>query len=164
MMPIVLVALILLCVSHDLHAQYSTALGIRIGGTTGLTIKHQYRPSMMFEGIVGGFPNGFSLTGLVEKHQLAFNEPGLNWYYGGGGHVAVYNEGNYYYRFGREGTYRATNGVGFGIDGIVGLEYRLPDNIPIAFSVDLKPFVEVATGGYALFALDPSLGIKFIIR
>jgi hypothetical protein len=165
MLPCVLVALILIAPGNHVYSQsYTTALGIRLGGTTGLTVKHSYRPTMTFEGIVGGFPNGFSLTGLIEKNRLAFNEPGLNWYYGGGGHVAVYNSRTYYGRFGREFDYSTNNEVGFGIDGIVGLEYRLPDNVPIAFSVDLKPFLEITTGGNAGLALDPSIGIKFIIK
>ena len=158
-----LVALIMVCGSYSSYAQYATALGIRIGGTSGLTIKHAYRPSMTFEGIIGGFPNGFSLTGLVEKNTLAFNEPGLSWYYGGGAHIAVYNTGRYD-RFGRELSYPSNNDVGFGVDGIIGLEYRLPDNVPIAFSFDVKPFIEITTDGYAGFALDPALGVKFIIR
>ena len=161
-----LVALILFAlvvfVDHSVNAQY-TAVGIRVGGTTGATIKHEYRPSMTFEGIVGGFSNGFSVTGLIEKNRIAFNERGLNWYYGGGAHVAVYNGRDRYYRFGRELDYRANNDVGFGINGIVGLEYRLPDNVPIAFSLDVKPFFEITTDGYAGFALDPSIGVKFII-
>lgn len=165
MLPCVLVALILMSTSHVVCAQsYTTALGIRLGGTTGLTIKHSYRPTMTFEGIVGGFPNGFSLTGLIEKNRLAFNERGLNWYYGGGAHVAVYNSRNYYNRFGREFDYSTSNEVGIGINGIIGLEYRLPDNVPIAFSVDVKPFLEITTGGEAGLALDPSIGIKFIMK
>lgn len=163
MLTCLLVAIILIGVSTFVHAQYTTALGIRVGGTTGLTLKHQYSSFMMFEGIVGGFPNGFSVTGLIEKSTRAFNEPGLNWYYGGGAHVAVYN-GRGRDRFGREVYYNDESDVGFGVNGIVGLEYRMPDNVPIAFSFDFKPFVEITTGGDVGFALDPAIGIKFILR
>jgi hypothetical protein len=164
MLPSALVALIFLCIIYPGHAQYNTALGIRLGGTSGLSVKHFYRSPMAFEGIIGGIPNGFSVTGLVEKHRLAFNERGLNWYYGGGAHVAAYSDRHYYSRFGREFDYRTSGEMGFGVDGIIGLEYRLPDNVPIAFSVDLKPFLEITTGGEAGFALDPSIGIKFIFK
>ena len=163
MLSCFLVALIFVGGSSG-YAQYTTALGIRLGGTSGVTIKNFYRPSMAFEGIIGGFPNGFSVTGLVEKHRIAFNEPGLNWYYGGGGHVAIYNDRRYYSRFGREMDFRANGEVGFGIDGIVGLEYKLPDDVPFAFSFDLKPFVEITSAGSAGFALDPSIGVKFTFR
>jgi hypothetical protein len=161
MLIFLLVALILF-VDRVSYAQY-TALGIRVGGTTGLTLKHAYRPSMTFEGILGGFGNGFSITGLIEKNTRAFDERGLNWYYGAGAHIAVYNGRNRDYRW-REIDDRADNDVGFGINGIIGLEYRLPDNVPIAFSIDLKPFVEVTTDGYAGFSLDPSIGVKFILK
>ena len=159
-----LLAGLIIIVSHAAIAQYNTSIGIRLGGTTGLTIKHSYRPSMTFEGILGGFPSGFSVTGLIEKNKLAFGERGLSWYYGGGAHVAVYNGRNYYNHFGREFSYSTNNELGFGINGIIGLEYRLPDNIPIAFSADLKPFLEITSGGNAGLALDPSIGIEFIIK
>lgn len=159
--------LILISSGNCLYAQrpYETALGVRLGGTSGFTIKHTFKPTMTFEGIIGGFANGFSLTGLIEKNLPAFNEKGLSWYYGGGGHLAAYNGRNMYYnRFGREVDYRERNDIGFGINGIVGLEYRLPDNVPISFSVDVKPFIEFSTQGNVGMAMDPSVGVKFIIR
>jgi len=36
--------------------------------------------------------------------------------------------------------------------------------LPIAFSLDFKPFVEVGPGGYVGFSPDPSLGVKFTIH
>lgn len=148
-----------------LFAQYKTSVGARVGGTTGVTVKHVYRPTLAFEGIVGGFARGMSVTGLVQKIQPALATPALYLYYGGGAHVAFYNQERMYYnRFGRELNYRRANGVGLGINGIVGLEYRLPDDIPISFSFDVKPFVEFGPDGYAGFALDPSLAIRFVVR
>ncbi len=144
---------------------YETAIGVRAGGTSGFTIKHVFKPTMTFEGILGGFANGFSVTGLVEKNLPAFNEKGLSWYYGGGGHIASYNGRSMYYnRFGRAVDYRERNDVGFGVNGIIGLEYRLPDNVPVAFSIDLKPFIEFSTRGNVGMAVDPSIGVKFIIK
>ena len=161
------ISLVLLLSGPDLFAQrtYETAIGVRVGGTSGFTIKHYFKPTVTFEGIVGGFANGFSVTGLIEKNLPAFNEKGLSWYYGGGGHLAGYNgRSTYYNRFGREVDYRERNDIGFGINGIIGLEYRLPDNVPVAFSVDLKPFIEFSTQGNVGMAMDPSVGVKFIIK
>lgn len=156
---------ILPSVTLPAQAPYNTALGLRVGGTTGVAIKHFYRPSVSIEGILGGFPNGFSVTGLVEKNTMAFNERNLSWYFGGGAHVALYNgRSSYYNRFGRELDYRGQNDVGIGINGIVGLEYIFPDDVPVAVSVDLKPFIEFSTGGHVGVAADPSIGIKFLIR
>lgn len=157
--------IVTLLVGSKLQAQYSTGIGLRLGGTSGLDVKHFYKPSKAFEGIIGSFGNGISFTGLIEKYSPVYNAEGLYVYYGGGAHLAFYNgKSNYYSYFGREVNYYRGNDVALGINGIVGLEYRLPDNIPIAFSLDLKPFIEFGTGGYVTFAPDPSLGIKFIIR
>ena len=117
------------------------------------------------EAIVGTFSNGFSLTGLMEKMAPVVNAEGLYFYYGGGAHVAVYDDKKIFYsRFGREVKYHHNNDVAIGINVIGGLEYKLPDNIPIAISMDVKPFIEIGSGGYVGFAFDPSLGLKFTIR
>jgi len=151
-------------INLNANAQYKTAIGMRIGGTSGVSLKHFYRPNTAVEGLLGAFGYGFSLTGLIER-QVPFNVDGLHFYYGGGVHMAFYNDHDHYDRFGRELDYRVHNSTGFGIDGIIGIEYKLPDNIPMAISMDLKPFIEVGSNsGYVGFAPDPSIGIKFTIR
>lgn len=143
---------------------YNTSLGIRVGGTSGVTVKHFFRPATAIEGIVGTFGNGFSLTGLIEKNAQAFDVEGLNWYWGGGAHIAFYNGHRYYGVDGRDLRYRDSHDIGIGINGIIGLEYILPDDIPVAFSLDLKPFVEIDSDGDVGVAPDLALGIKFLIR
>lgn len=142
----------------DNKSSYRTAIGVRGGGTSGLTIK-QLSGQNAIEGIVGMWGSGFSLTGLYERYVPA-GVDGLNWYYGGGGHVAfstgkIYNNNSRYldYYDGKDG------GVGLGLDGIVGLEYKISP-IPFAISLDLKPFFEVNTMGGTYVALDPGIGIK----
>src|SRR5690242_4095924 len=69
----VLVTMLLLSAASVSFAQYvdlyerpyNTALGIRVGGTSGVTIKNFYSRKAAFEGIIGTFGNGFSLTGLM---------------------------------------------------------------------------------------------------
>jgi len=147
------------------HAQYRTAIGLRVGGTSGITVKHQFMDRFYGEAILGSFSNGFSLTGLVEKMAPVVNAEGLYFYYGGGAHVAIYNNREIFYsHFGREVKYHDNNDVAVGINVIGGLEYKLPDNIPIAISIDVKPFIEIGSGGYVGFAFDPSLGFKFTFR
>ncbi len=151
--------------TSNLQAQYGLAGGIRLGGTSGVAGKYFYKPDMAVEGIVGTFGNGFSVTGLLEKSIGFYNTKGLYLYYGGGAHTAFYNgKDSRYSNFGREVDYQKNNDVAIGINGIVGLEYRLPENIPIALSLDLKPFVEIGTGGHVAAAPDPSIGIKFIMK
>jgi hypothetical protein len=168
----VMMTLLVLAGASVAHAQYvdlyerpyNTALGIRLGGTSGVTIKHFYSRSAAFEGIIGTFGNGFSLTGMLERHANAFDAAGLNWYWGGGAHVAFYNGNSYYKVGGREVSDRENDDVAFGVNGIIGLEYSLPEGIPVAFSLDFKPFVEIDNDGDVGVAPDLALGVKFLIR
>ncbi len=157
-----------LCLGFNLYGQdspYKTAVGIRAGGTTGATVKHFYNATTAFEGIVGSFGNGISITGLIEKFQPVYNAEGLSVYYGGGMHLAFYNgQGSQHSHIGHEVDYHKDNDFGLAVNGIVGLEYRMPEKVPIAVSLDLKPFLEFGSGGYVVGGLDPSIGVKFIIR
>lgn len=138
------------------NSDYRTAIGVRVGGTSGLTIKQFTGSSTAIEGIVGVWPNAVGLTILVEKYVPAFNVAGFNWYYGGGAHLAASTHNHYY-----EGPrhYHHDDDFGIGVDGMLGLEYKILP-IPFAISLDLKPYVEVTTNGHAHLALDPGLGIK----
>lgn len=138
---------------------YKTAIGIRAGETSGLTIKQFIGSSTALEGIIGMWSHGFSTTLLFEKYVPTGSVAGLNLYYGAGGHLAFETvDYGWYYRHERFYRYRHDH-FGIGIDGIVGLEYKIP-SIPIAFSLDLKPFIEFQTHGVAWVSLDPGLGVK----
>jgi hypothetical protein len=139
-------------------SSYSTAIGVRGFGTSGLTIKHFNSATNAIEGIVGFGPYALSATILFEKYVNAFDEPGLNWYYGFGGHIAT--QTNWTNVEGWRRHQRDNGGFGVGIDGIFGIEYKIHE-IPIAISMDVKPFLEVTTRGNAYLALDPGLGVKF---
>lgn len=138
--------------------KYNTAIGVRGIGTSGLTIKHFTSSATALEGILGLGPDAFSITLLYEKYSNAFSEPGLNWYYGVGGHIATQTDWVYYDGIRK---YRREEGdFGIGVDGIFGIEYKI-DEVPIAVSIDVKPFLEVTMKGDAYLAIDPGLGIKF---
>ncbi len=157
----VVLGIILTCVTNYASAQYTTALGVRLGGTSGITFKHLFTKDKAVELILGTFSNGYSLTGLLEK-QNSLNAEGFYFYYGGGVHIATY-DGSSYEHFGRDVQTNETKGMAFGVNGVLGLEYRLPNHIPIVFSVDTKPFVEFGSSNYFGFAFDPSISIKFVI-
>lgn len=134
---------------------YTTAVGVRGIGTSGLTIKHFKNSNTAYKGIIGFYPNAFSATILVEKYTPAFDVRGLRWYYGIGGHVATQSD-----VIRREGLYRReSTGFGIGVDGIFGIEYKI-DEVPIAVSMDFKPFLEVVDNGDAFITLDPGVGVK----
>jgi hypothetical protein len=50
---------------------YRTAFGLRAGITSGLTIKHFVTNAGAIEGIVGVWPNSFTITALYEHHVNA---------------------------------------------------------------------------------------------
>jgi hypothetical protein len=135
---------------------YKTAIGFRAGSTSGLTVKQFVNQHHALEGIVGFWPNAMSVTLLYEFHAEAFNTAGFYWYYGAGGHVAF--EANERYNDGRR--FDRGDRFGVGIDGILGLEYKILP-IPFALSLDVKPFVEFNNNGNIYSRLDPGLGIKF---
>lgn len=137
---------------------YKTAIGIRAGGTSGVTVKQFVGETKAFEGIVGIWNRGLSLTGLYENYTST-TTPGLNWYFGGGAHVSFETGTSYYVHHRYYDYYNNDGGVGFGVDGIVGLEYKISP-IPFALSLDIKPFFEVNTNGRVYIALDPGIGIK----
>lgn len=141
---------------------YTKAIGLRAGETSGITYKQFFTPVEAFEGILGLWPNAIGITGLYEKYVPFGSVSGLNWYFGGGAHLSI-GTGKLFY-FEREGSryysYRSKYpGLAVGVDGLVGIEYKLP-KAPFAISFDIKPFLEVNNGGVLYTSFDPGLGIK----
>ncbi|MGZ3900380.1 MAG: hypothetical protein ACXVNQ_08265 [Bacteroidia bacterium] len=144
---------------------YTDAVGLRFGGTTGLSVKHKFNSYNAIEIIAGTYPHAIGITGLYERYVLT-NVDGLNFYFGAGGHIArgyfsswgydynpdkdqyYYYSGNYYY------------GPIIGIDAIGGAEYKFRDT-PVALSFDLKPYAEFYRGSGPHCRLDPGLGVRF---
>lgn len=140
---------------------YKTAIGLRAGETSGLSVKRFFGEKVAVEGIVGVWNNGLSTTILYEKYSPAFHLNGLNWYYGAGAH-AVFEVGyNFHHHWGDRYYHYHHDGVGLGIDGVVGMEYKIP-TIPLALSIDFKPYFEINTNGGIWTSLDPGLGLKII--
>ena len=108
---------------------YENAIGFRFGLSNGLTFKHFISSNDAVEGILSTRWGGFNITGLFERHLSAFDTDGLYFYYGGGGHIGSFNN-----------TWFNDNvsHIVIGVDGILGLEYVLPD-YPFNFSLDWKP-------------------------
>jgi len=140
---------------QSLTGDYKAAIGIRAGETSGVTFKFRTSSASNIELLAGIWSDWLSLTALYERNAQAFNVNGLRWYYGGGGHVAfatgIYNSGRLY-----------TRGSDFavGVDGVVGLEYKIPP-IPFAISIDIKPLLEIYRNGDVWLGIDPGIGVKF---
>jgi len=141
------------------NGTYNVAIGVRAGGTSGLTAKFFTGSSRAFEGIISAGYHHFGLTALYEAYVGAFGVDGLNWYYGGGAHVKYQSPNIEWVDFNDDYYYRGSDRLALGVDGIVGIEYKIPP-IPIAISLDLKPNVEVWTTGGVGLGIDPGLGVK----
>lgn len=136
---------------------YKTAVGLKFGAfEDGISIKYFPSSDVSYEGIIGFRSHGVVFTGLYELNQEAFNVSRLKFYYGFGAHIGAVGKGDYG-RFGNDEYYNSSH-ILLGADGTIGLEYTLPD-APIAFSLDLNPRVELASGPF--FDIAPGLGIKY---
>ena len=137
---------------------YQIAAGLKFGGyESGISGKYFINNNTAIEGILGFREKGVVVTGLYEIHQVAFNVPALKFYYGFGAHIGGVGKGNYNL-FNRDPRVYANNQILFGVDGVIGLEYKIP-KAPIAVSLDLNPRIELATGPFVDIA--PGLGIKY---
>jgi hypothetical protein len=133
--------------------EYNTAIGIRGGWHSGLTVKHFLSGSDAIEGLLVTAWKGFELTGLYEVHANAFGVNRLNWYYGAGGHIGSFQSGPWF-----DDDKNEAHTV-IGVDGILGLEYNIGD-IPFNISLDWKP--EFNLVGYSGFwAGDGALSIRY---
>lgn len=117
--------------------EYDWALGLRLGGTPGFTVKKALGGASAFEGILSPSDEGLLATALYERHGAFLDEPGLSWFYGAGGHIGFWDEGN------RGRFYRYDGYYAIGVDGILGLEYSFA-SIPLNFSIDWKPAFNIA--------------------
>ncbi|RFP66920.1 hypothetical protein D0N36_00050 [Hymenobacter lapidiphilus] len=152
------------------NSGYTTGIGLRAGGwSSGLTVKHflSGKNGVAVEGLLTReyAARGGRLTLLLEKHLPISDFKGLQFYYGAGAHLGVY-QGRYYFedsRFGRKKNryyYDDQNQLVAGADLILGLEYKLPD-LPFVVALDYKPFFEVFRGYTGLYN-DAAVSLRFV--
>ena len=140
--------------SFSFAQDYSTGIGVRGGLYNGLTIKHFIGANTAVEGMVATRWEGIDLTALYEIHANAFDVSRLNWYYGIGGHVGLWN-GDIVPNSTTTGQY-----VAVGVDAILGLEYNF-EEIPVNVSVDWKPSFNIL--GYSKFYGDGgAISLRYI--
>ncbi|HSV87768.1 MAG TPA: hypothetical protein VLH61_03930 [Bacteroidales bacterium] len=133
---ILVVLFALLLVQIGRAQDYNSGIGIRGGVFSGVSFKHFLSENDALE-FVGAFHHrGLLLTVLYQRHTNAFDVPGLNWYYGGGGFLGFY-DGAYHPSWDVAG-----NQTVLGAAGIVGIEYKI-EEIPISVGVDISPFIDI---------------------
>ena len=119
---------LLLGIFFSLKAQYKQSLGLAFGVPSGIACKTFTSRDRALDFTLGGFSNFFTIAGMYEIHDKAFND--VNWYYGPGGHLGSW-KGN---RYG--------NGMFLGLDAVLGVEL-LTEKVPFAFSLDIRPGVNL---------------------
>ena len=125
-------------------SSYKTALGLKFY-PTGITLKHFTSQNSALEGILYTWGYGSRITGLYEFHgNISSDARGLKYYIGGGGHIGFWND------TWRKDYPTRDNGVGIGIDGVLGLDYKF-NGAPINLSVDWQPSINLTGYTYSEF-------------
>ena len=139
-----LIAAILLSVGTLSAQNYKNEIGLRLGGSGGLTYRYHLNEGNAIEGMLNSYwYSGISITGLYEWTKPVINND-FYLYYGAGIHLGAFRKS-----------------FALGIDGIVGLEYQIP-NVPIALSLDYKPgiyFLPIDDWWVGLY--DVAFSVKF---
>lgn len=138
-----LIITVLFFVTVGSAQSYKNAIGVRFNDYyAGFTYKKFVSEENALDFTLNSeFNNGFGLTALYEIHKPTGFAPNLFWYYGAGGHISLWS-GEYHNAF--ENSTKNYAQIGFGVDGVVGLEYSV-GTIPFAFSIDYIPSFSIIT-------------------
>lgn len=123
---------------------YKTAIGVKFY-PTGVTFKTFMKSNLAFEAIGYFWDRGTRITGLFEYHYNISSNGNLKWYVGPGAHVGFYKPAFF------------NGGTSFGVDGVLGLDYKFP-GIPINVSLDWQPSFEF--GDYDGFQNWGGIGLR----
>ena len=110
---------------------YDWAVGLRGGGFSGITAKKNMGANAIEAGV--SFGGGLNVEGTYQWQQPVIAD-GFHLYYGAGASVGL------------------GGSLSLAAEGVVGLEYRLPINFPLAVSLDYRPAL------YLLPAVNPYFG------
>lgn len=138
---------------------YTTAIGVRGGWNSGLSVKHFIKNNAAIEGIVGTRWHGLNITGLYEiQKNNAFGVSRLAWEYGLGARLGLYN-GQYYREYKKDRYYDDRNYTVVSVVGILGLEYYFTE-IPFTLGIDIIPYFDVVGRGRNY--IDGSLALRYV--
>lgn len=118
---------------------YSSALGIRVGSTAGITLKHFVSKTTAFEGQLESMWRGVNVTGLAEFYTPSLGVENLKFYGGFGGHFGTWRGYDNHPWFYEDRDYHSVVGV----DGVLGFEYTFKE-IPLNIGIDWKPGFNIA--------------------
>lgn len=120
-----------LAMAQNNGSTYKTALGVKVY-PGAVTVKHFIKNNIALEGLGYISQDGFRLTGLYELHGDFTGVEGLKWYAGGGAHVGIWSD-DWRTRYPTR-----NNGVAIGVDGVLGIDYKIK-GAPLNLSFDWQP-------------------------
>lgn len=151
---LLLIAICGFTTNHAMGQNYNNMIGARLGFAQGLTFRHYTSNSTAIELIGNSRWKGFNFTALFEKH-MDLSEPGLRWFYGGGGHIGFWRGYANHPWFYDDRSYMV-----IGVDGILGMDYTFAD-APVNISLDWKPAFNLV--GYTGFWGDGgALSVRYV--
>lgn len=136
---------------------YKNAVGVRVGPSGGMTYKTTFRNNKSVEVLLTTRWGALMGTGLFQLSQDVFSIDRLNFYYGLGGHVGLWNGEKDQAWFDHDDTE-----LMIGLDGIIGIGYTF-EKIPFEISLDWKPLFNIAA--YTDFWVeDGAFSVRYIIN
>lgn len=162
LLPIYIIILLIFNNSQDIFAQhaYKTALGLRLNGGAGISVRHFIKENQSIEGILYTRWRGLNVTGLYTVNYSVFEEPGFNFFIGGGGHIGFWDRDHNPW-WDENKRYNDTRMV-VGIDGQIGLEYTF-NEIPLNLAIDWKPAFNII-GISNFWVGDAALSVRYTFK
>lgn len=168
MRSIIIVAAMILSLAGSVRSQeHRHAISGRVGLSSGIAYQLMVDDFRGYKGFVSFRDGGMQFTGLIESYRplyLDFTDK-MYFYTGMGAHIGFtrWQSGNWIwanpFKYYRQATWNHVLPV-FGLDAIIGLEYRLT-RIPMTFSLDVKPFFELfGQNIFRLSLFDVGLSVK----
>ena len=119
---------------------YKKAIGVKMY-PSAVTYKQFIRTNKAVEALGYFSLDGFRATVLYETYAPIEGNENLSWYIGYGGHLGLWSE-----------TWKKNNpdhtaGIAVGVDGILGLDYKVK-NAPLNISVDWQPSFNFVGSSY----------------
>ena len=119
---------------------YHSAIGVKMY-PSAVSYKQFLRSNKAIEALGYFSLDGFRATLLYETFAPIEGNENLSWYVGYGGHLGIWSE-----------TWKKNNpdhtaGIAVGVDGILGLDYKVK-NAPLNISVDWQPSFNFVGSSY----------------
>lgn len=131
LLSFILIAATLSAQNMASDSDYTTAVGFKYY-PAAITVRSFIKQNAAVEGLISFWNYGTRFTGLYEIYKDINSVDGLKWYVGPGAHIGFWNE------HWKDKYPTHDGGVMIGIDGVIGLDYKL-QNAPIDVSLDWQP-------------------------